>query len=151
MYCSIICWHTELFNVVNHYYCYDYYHYQLLLLFLSLMYQTSPYLRTATDIVPVSALEKFHGFSISRCQSPIQVQNWRTANSSSTAPDCEKARTLSERLPQTYLLRGTITCLALQRPMPVAASCPPGSVQGIGRKRIKKEDCLLPKSPPFLL
>ena len=84
-------------------------------------------------------LEKFHGFSISRCQSPIQVQNWRTATAQvHSLLTARKPCTLSERLPQTYLWRGTITCLALQRPTPVAASCPPGQCSGNRKKGNQK-------------
>ena len=86
-----------------------------------------------------SLLEKFHGFSISRCQSPIQAQNWRTATVQvHSLLTVRKPGTLSERLPQTYLWRGTITCLALQRPMPVAASRPPGQCSGNRKKENQK-------------
>ena len=78
------------------------------------MYQISPHLMRAIGTFSIL-------FSQRNC---MLIPNSKAAEWSSLLA-IRKPCSLSEHLPQACLWKGTITCLAFQRPTPVLVSCPP--------------------------
>lgn len=111
---------------ISYYYCYFYH---------CLMYLIPPYLRRATDTVPVPVSQRnFMDLVLAGANPQFEYSGVATVQVHSLLT----VRKPSEHLPPICLCRGNITCLALQRRTPVAVSCPPERCWGNRKKENQK-------------